>query len=186
MRCFVAIDIDEAVREDVRRLQETMRQEADLKRSEAKWVEPENMHVTLKFLGEVRDQEIAEVCRIVNETAADHGRFSLEIEGVGTFGRPARVVWSGMSGEADLVALQKDLDGRLAEAGWPSENKEFTAHLTLCRVKSTRAGKVLHGVVARHAAERLGTVFVDSICVYRSDLMSTGPVHTVISRSMLT
>ena len=162
MRCFIAVDIDEAVRDDIGRMQDEIRQKADLKRSEAKWVEPENMHLTLKFLGEVRDQEIAEVCRIVSETAADHGRFSLEVEGVGTFGRPARVVWAGVGEEADLNALQKDLDGRLADAGWPKDAREFAAHLTLCRVKSAcrqgppRPGRRTCRRPLRHGLRRCG------------------------------
>jgi 2'-5' RNA ligase len=185
MRCFIAIDIDETVRGDIAQLQETLQPQADIKRSEAKWVEPENIHLTLKFLGEVRDQDITEVCRIVNDTAAEHAPFAVEVEGVGTFGRPARVVWAGVSEAQELVVLQKDLDERLAEAGWHKDEKKFSAHLTLCRIKSARAGKVLQHAVEGQATKRLGTVFVDSICVYRSDLTSTGPVYTLISRNML-
>ncbi|MBE0535825.1 MAG: RNA 2',3'-cyclic phosphodiesterase [Phycisphaerae bacterium] len=185
MRCFIAVDIDEAVRDEIADVQDALRRQSDLKRSEAKWVEPANIHLTLKFLGEVRDQDICEVCRIVNEAAADHGRFSIEAEGVGTFGRPARVVWAGISESQDLIALQEDIEQRLDEAGWPKEDKKFSAHLTLCRVKNVRAGKVLQEAVAGQADSRLGTVFVDSVCVYRSDLEKSGPVYTVISRSML-
>jgi len=185
MRCFIAVDIDEAMREEIARLQDDLQQKTSLKRSEAKWVEPENIHLTLKFLGEVRDQEISEICRIVEGTAADYERFSLEIEGVGTFGSPARVLWAGLRDKPVLDTLQEHLEERLANAGWPRENKKFNPHLTLCRIKSAHAGKVLQKTVQAKATEPLGTVFIDSICVYKSDLTNKGPVYTLISRSML-
>ena len=102
MRCFIAVDIDGGVRSGIADLQDELRRTADLKKSEVKWVDPGNIHLTLKFLGEVRDREISDVCRIVGEVAEKHKRFSVEIENVGTFGRPVRVVWAGVNDAGDL------------------------------------------------------------------------------------
>jgi len=186
MRCFIAIDTDRATRDALARLQERLRQEAQLRRTDAKWVSPENIHLTLKFLGEVADTDINDICRIVADTAADHERFTVGAVNIGSFGRPVRVVWVGIDDDAGrLVKLQHDLEQRLAQAGWPEEPKRFHGHLTLCRVKNTRAGRVLANVLNRHDPVDAGTIFVDSICVYRSDLTPQGPVYTLVSRSSM-
>ncbi|MCD6392578.1 MAG: RNA 2',3'-cyclic phosphodiesterase [Planctomycetes bacterium] len=185
MRCFIAIDIDEAARSRIEELAEQLQQEAQLGKSGIKWVATENIHLTLKFLGEVRDAEIAEVCRIVADTAGDHERFAVEAANVGSFGRPPRVVWVGINDSGDLAKLQKDLDGRLADAGWPTDQKQFHGHLTLCRVKNTHAGKVLGDVLRRREPVSVGTIFVDSLCVYSSDLTPAGAVYALVSRSSM-
>lgn len=185
MRCFIAVDIDDCVRSEIADLQDQLRRAADLKKSDAKWVDPENIHLTLKFLGEVKDQEISDVCRIVSEVAEKHRRFSVEIENIGTFGRPARVVWAGVNDAGDLADLQGDLDGRLGQTGWPQDRKRFSGHLTLCRVKNARAGKYMHQLVSSWDTVRLGSVSIDSIYVYRSDLTKEGPIYTVVSSSSL-
>jgi len=185
MRCFIAIDIDEAARSRIEELAEQLQQEAQLGKSGIKWVATENIHLTLKFLGEVRDAEIAEVCRIVADTAGDHERFAVEAANVGSFGRPPRVVWVGINDSGDLAKLQKDLNGRLADAGWPTDQKQFHGHLTLCRVKNTHAGKVLGDVLRRREPVSVGTIFVDSLCVYSSDLTPAGAVYALVSRSSM-
>ncbi len=185
MRCFIAIDIDEATRSRIEELQEQLQREAQLREFDAKWVVPKSIHLTLKFLGEVRDSEIAEVCRIVADTAGDHERFAVEAANVGSFGRPPRVVWVGINDSDGLAKLQKDLDGRLADAGWPTDRKQYHGHLTLCRVKNTHAGKVLADVLKHQEPVSVGTIFADSLCVYSSDLKSTGAVYALVSRSSM-
>ncbi len=185
MRCFIAIDIDEATRSRIEELQEQLQREAQFGKSDAKWVAPENIHLTLKFLGEVRDADIAEVCRIVADTAGDHERFAVEAANVGSFGRPPRVVWVGIDDAGNLAKLQKDLDERLADAGWPTDQKQFHGHLTLCRVKNTQAGKMLANVLKHQEPVSVGTIFVDSLCVYSSDLTAAGAVYALVSRSSM-
>ena len=185
MRCFIAVDIDGGVRSGIAELQGELRRTADLNASEIKWVDPGNIHLTLKFLGEVRDNEISDVCRIVGEVAEKHKRFSVEIENVGTFGRPVRVVWAGVNDAGDLVDLQGDLDGRLGQAGWPQDRKQFSGHLTLCRVKSARASRCMQEIVGDWDEVSLGSVAIDSVYVYRSDLTNEGPIYTVVSSSSL-
>jgi 2'-5' RNA ligase len=185
VRCFIAVDIDRGVRRGIADLQDGLRRAVDLNASEVKWVDPENIHLTLKFLGEVRDREINDVCRIVGEVAEKHRRFSIDIENVGTFGRPVRVVWAGVNDAGDLADLQGDLDERLGEAGWAQDRKQFKGHLTLCRVKSARASKSMQEIVAAWDEVRLGSVVIYSVYVYRSDLTNEGPIYTVVSSSSL-
>ncbi len=183
MRCFIAIDIDEATRDRIEELQEQLRRQSELKESDAKWVAPGNIHLTLKFLGEVRDADIAEVCRIVADVAGDHERFAVEAANVDSFGRPPRVVWVGVDDAGGLAKLQKDLDERLADAGWPKDQKQFHGHLTLCRAKNAKASKAIGNVLKHQGPVSVGTIFVDSLCVYGSDLTPKGPVYALVSRS---
>jgi 2'-5' RNA ligase len=140
MRVFIAIDIDKQIRAGLSRLQQQLQNKANVKKSDVKWVEPNNIHLTLKFLGEIKDEQAVDVCNIVKEVAGIHQSFELSVESVGCFGgRSARVLWVGLGeGSNNLLQLQKDLDEQLALADWPPESREFTGHLTLCRVKTQR------------------------------------------------
>ncbi len=184
MRVFIAIDIEETIRRDLSDLQTRIAKAADIHRSDAKWVDPENMHLTLKFLGEIKDTESVEVCRITEEVANRHERFEMDIESVGAFG--TRVLWVGIGRGADrLLQLQSDLEQRLAQAGWPPENRPFTGHLTLCRIRAPRAGKKLAAVAKEYENHSVGTSTVDTVTVYQSELTPKGPLYTALDTCAL-
>lgn len=185
MRLFVALDMDAGVLERLADFQKKLRRQTALSGREVKWVRPEQMHLTLKFLGAVEDKDITRVCAIVQETAARVEAFEMTCRGVGVFGRPARVVWAGVDGGKPLDLLQRQLDERFTQAGWPVENRAFSAHLTLCRVKSAAAGRVLAAAIAPFEQEVFGSVWADSVAVYESRLSSAGPEYSVVSRTML-
>jgi len=182
MRVFIAIDIDKQIRAGLSRLQQQLQNKANVKRSDVKWVEPDNIHLTLKFLGEIKDEQSVDVCNIVKEVAGIHSSFELAVESVGCFGgRSARILWVGLGeGSDSLLQFQKDLDEQLALAGWPPESREFTGHLTLCRVKNPKAGARLAEIIENYRDFKLGTTPVDSVYVYQSQLTPSGPVYTVL------
>ena len=185
MRIFIAVDIDEPVRRRIGEIQRELVEATGLRKGPVKWVRPEQIHLTLKFLGEVADNAIRDVCRIAEETARRHGPFDLEVRGLGTFGRPARVLWAGMQVIDDLAALQQDLESLLEAAGWKRENRAFAAHLTLCRIKNSYAGRRLAEAIGQYESTFIGPVSVDDIVVYESQLTSAGPVYTAVCRSKL-
>ena len=187
MRCFIAIDINEAVRKGIGALQRELMGKVRLGKGDVKWVEPENIHLTLKFLGEIEDNQLATVCEISKQVAALHKNFTLDIETVGSFGgKSAKVVWVGAGKGADeLIAMQKDLDDRLEEAGYPKEEREFSAHLTLCRVRNPKAGFKLADVCKTFADYKLGSISVDAVRVYQSQLTPAGPIYTVLGNYKL-
>ena len=82
MRVFIAIDINEEIRASIRALQGELMREAGIGKREVKWVEPTNIHLTLKFLGEIRDEEITDVCKIVESVVGRHSNFKLSIESI--------------------------------------------------------------------------------------------------------
>ena len=145
MRLFIAIDIDKNNKNALRVLQRQLQSKVDIKKSDAKWVDPDNIHLTLKFLGEVKDAKVVEICNIVENVARRHKSFDLDLESVGYFGgRSAKVLWVGTgAGSDNLHQLQKELDEQLAMTGWPQDTREFNGHLTLCRIRNPKVGMKL-------------------------------------------
>ena len=180
MRCFVAIEIPEDIRTDLVALQKELAGRVDVHRGDVKWVEPEGMHLTLKFLGEVPDNQIVDVCNITKEVADRRAAFDLAIKEVGTFGgRSARVLWVGAGLECpELLDVQKDLEEQLDQAGWPREARPFSGHLTLCRIRNSKAGEKLAELAKEYKDFDLGTVRAGSMTVFESQLRPQGPMYT--------
>ena len=187
MRCFIAIDIKEQIRAALGDLQREIARQADIKRAEVKWVRPEAMHLTLKFLGEIGDTQAVDVCNLVGDVVSQHQNFELEVQQVGFFGgRSARVLWVGAGRDcAALRQLQQDLEERLGAAGWPPEARKFTGHLTLCRVRNARAGARLAQMTGQYEDFRVGTMWADAVSVYQSQLTRQGPIYTVLGKYRL-
>ncbi len=187
MRCFIAIDISEEIKAQLADLQQELAGSVDIRKGDVKWVRPEAMHLTLKFLGEIRDADVMEICRIVKEVAGRHRAFDFAVKEVGHFGgRSARVLWVGAGQQCEpLSALQQDLEEQLAEAGWPKEARKFSAHLTLCRVRNTKAGTRLAEATGQFRDFDLGAVRAGSVCVYESKLTPQGPIYTCLGNYRL-
>ena len=176
MRTFIAIDLEpglKTVLQDlIRKLQRTG--------ADVRWTRAEGLHLTLKFLGEVPDNRVAQVCNVVKEVAARHPAFDFNVKEVGTFGgRSARVLWVGAGLQSpDLLKLQEDLEEQLEQAGWPKEGRQFSGHLTLCRIRNAKAGEKLAKLAEQYTEYDLATIRADSVCVYESQLRPEGPIYT--------
>jgi 2'-5' RNA ligase len=188
MRCFIAIDIEEKIRKALGDIQKQLIEKTDVRKGEVKWVKPDNIHLTLKFMADIDDEQVAEVSEIAKQIALAHKSFDIDVESVGTFGgRSIKVVWVGIGkGVEALKALQKDLEEQLAEMGYPPEEREFSAHLTLCRVVSQRAGFKLVETAKQLEHFKLGTVNANALCFYQSQLTPQGPVYTLLDSFKLT
>lgn len=187
MRCFIAINIPENMKKAMVSLQQKLSAASGIRPSDVKWVNTNAMHMTLKFLGEVEDTKVADVCNIVKEAVSMHKSFELDIESVGYYGgNVANVLWVGIGeGIGDLKSLQKDIEESLALEGWPEENREFSGHLTLCRIKNSKAGAKLAKLSEEYKSFKLGDISVDLVTVYQSQLMPKGPVYTVLGNYKL-
>jgi 2'-5' RNA ligase len=183
MRCFIAIEIDEEIQTALAALQKDLIRGVDIRKGDVKWVHSNAMHLTLKFLGEVRDNQIVEVCNIAKEVAESHNAFDLSIGQVGHFGGDsARVLWVGAGLDcAALLGLQQDLEERLDLAGWPKENRKFSGHLTLCRIRNAAAGFKLARLTEKYKDFDLGAIRCDTITVFESRLTPDGPIYASLS-----
>lgn len=185
MRLFAAIEIDDQVRQRIAKVQNHLKQELNLSGHEVKWVRPDQIHLTLKFLGEVPDKIITKVCDVVTRTAGQFSGFEFEIAGVGVFGDPARVVWAGCKPCQPMMKLQQQLEEEFSQLGWDRESRPFSGHLTLCRVKNSAAGRKLAAAVENLNDEMFGTVPVQAVRLLESRLSSAGPEYTVVCTAPL-
>jgi len=185
LRTFIAIDLGQAIRLRCVALQDTLAQTG----AEVKWVEPENLHLTLLFLGEVDDRQIPTLCRAVADCCSGHEAFPLRVGTVGCFPNPRRprTVWVGVTeGKEAVCALHEALEPPLLALGcYRREDRQFTPHTTLGRIRGERAIPALAMALGKHAGWQAGTTEVREVLVLSSELMPQGPIYTVLSRAKL-
>lgn len=184
-RTFVAIEIDEAVR---RRAAELVARLA-AGTSDVRWVEPHNMHLTLKFLGEVPLERVPRICEVVQEGCDEVRPFALQVVGAGAFPHPGRprTLWLGVGeGEPSAAMLEKAIDRRLRKLGFRGEKRKFKAHLTIGRVRRSGPGLVELSRLLREQAEfDAGTTAVQLVTVFASELTGDGPIYTPLGHADL-
>jgi 2'-5' RNA ligase len=182
MRLFIAIDINEDVRKAIANLQQQLKDK--MKNGNGlKWVAPENMHLTLKFLGETEENKIDEIIAAIEIACADKKTFDFSLSSLGTFGRPAKVLWLGCEKpNSGLVKLAGDLDISLNELGLEKEDRPFSAHLTLGRIKDSGVDKNLRQLLKNWPPPQIPQITADSVCLYKSQLTQDGPVYTLLKK----
>lgn len=180
MRAFVAIPIDEPVRDELVRAVDPLKRAG----ADVRWVSRENLHVSLKFLGDLDD---AQADRLRNLLRAERAATRpLEVRGLGRFpprGAP-RVVWAGCRG--DLAPLARAVERAAEAVGVPPEDRDFTAHVTLGRVKSATNARALSDRIAAAADQPFGSQTLRALVLYKSTLTPDGPVYEELETFALT
>lgn len=177
IRSFLAAELPKTILERIAQLQ------GELKESkvDVRWVKPENIHLTLKFFGDIEESRVDEIVETVAESVRSRSPFPLQVRGMGAFPhlKDPRVVWVGLIDERGVLApLQKEMERRLEALGFPSEGRSFQPHLTIGRLKSSRGKDELIWRIERHLDDPFGTFEVDKVVLFRSDLRPTGPIYT--------
>ncbi len=186
VRAFIAVPVPEAARQAIGSLVEELRR----RRPEAgvRWVRPEGLHLTLRFLGQTRVDRLPALREVIGEVASRHAPFDLEVSGGGAFPtlRRPRVLWLGVRRGAELLtALAADLDGQLAPLGWEPEGRPYSAHLTLARTDQGPAAAAMAAVLVE-AAARLELLWrVEEVILYESHLERAGARYVVLERAPL-
>jgi 2'-5' RNA ligase len=207
-RAFVAVEIPKAIRAKAAELIESLSGTA----ADVKWVETHNLHLTLKFLGEVHENELFEVCRAVERGAAQVEPFELVVQGAGAFPNTARprTVWLGASeGAEPMIRLHDAVEAELAELGYREEHRRFQVHLTIGRVRggengkrgsrpygrrgssaggdrSSEAGIAALGELLQLQADFIaGCMTVERASVFSSTLTSDGPIYESLVTAQL-
>lgn len=184
MRAFIAVELPGAVKSALVRLQ------GSLMPSEhpfVKWVDPDGIHLTLKFLGNIAAGRIPELTKAISEAARGMAPFRLELGSLGAFPnlRAPRVIWVGLGGEiASLITLQKNIESALISLGFAPEDRAFSPHLTLGRVRertSPSERRRLGEVVASLKAEAISPFRVDSLSLMRSRLTREGAFYNCLA-----
>lgn len=182
IRAFIAVILPPAVRQALGAL--AARQAAQVPPGSVRWVKPEAMHLTVRFLGDTAVAALPQLEAAMDSAAAAQDLFELHTQGFGCFPhcRRPRVLWAGLAGDlAAMVALKRSLDTRLVPLGWPPEERAFSPHLTLGRVKD---GQALQDQRWPENVPEL-PIAVTGLTLIRSDLRPEGPQYTVLHHSPL-
>lgn len=181
IRAFIAISLTPEV---YQRLDEVSRQlQGRIPAGAVRWVAVKNIHLTIKFLGDVQATNLQKIQQVLQAEVSHHPAFELAVSGAGAFPsqRKVRVVWVGVEAPPALNALQHGVEMQMASLGYAPEERAFSPHLTLGRVARMvtagdlqRIGDVLEGI----QVGLLGKVVVQTVHLYRSDLQPSGSVYT--------
>ena len=178
MRLFVAVHLSDEVRERLAVVQHRLQGV----RADVSWVRPGNIHLTLKFLGEVEPARLDPIRAALAEAARASEPCEAAVAGVGSFGgRIPRVVWAGIAQGAEaLTALAGRVDAAMAGVGFPRESRPFSAHLTLGRVRSSRNAAEFLGALRAEARADFGATRVTAFSLMESQLNPKGSIYTAI------
>jgi 2'-5' RNA ligase len=176
-RVFIAVHLDEALRQEIVHLEERLRQAG----APLRWIASGNLHFTVRFLGEITPAQLAQVRLATREAAAGTPPFRLTLEGVGAFPSLARpqVIWVGVrEGGEHLAAISARLDEALAHHRFPRERRPFVAHLTITRLKHQRRWGEIVRALSGFKEVPVGTQQVNSLAIMESHLHPKGARYT--------
>ena len=179
LRCFIAIEIPEAIRGAIVSSIDSLKKAG----ADVKWVSPENIHITLQFLGETEEARIPLIKETLDKILLTYSPFYIKIAGVGCFpdSRRPRVIWVGAEEAQPVINLHGDIARGMADLGYREEERNFTPHLTIGRVKSNRNVRGLTGKIVEIREVRFSGFEVRNITLMKSELRPSGPIYSSLA-----
>ncbi len=184
VRCFLAINLSTETHDFLAASVKTWHTQY---RKQVRWVRPENCHLTLKFLGEVKESLVAKIEKNVSVAASSHVPFELELSSPGVFPNPRfpRVLWIGLKGETGkLKQLQNSLETALEPLGFEPEKKGFVPHVTVGRIKARRGFMLDINDFLKSEVPPIRSS-INAVNLYQSILKPSGPIYKVLSTFQL-
>src|SRR5438132_4676444 len=177
MRLFVALEVPSTVRENLASLLQSLRAVS----RQTRWVRLENLHVTLKFIGEVPETKLAGICGALAGVRCEH-LVTLDFRGLGFFPneKHPRVFWAGIVASPNLKTLAADIDGAAEKLGIPREQRPFSPHLTLARFEPPRLPEKLRAVIQENAGRDFGSLRTSGFHLIESKLKSSAAEYTTV------
>lgn len=176
IRAFIALEISDEARGEVARLEKELK----ISGADVKWVMPESMHLTLKFLGNIPEEKIPVLSRRLDEITSVNAPFEATLHDLGVFPKwdHPRVVWVGLFEGADRVtAIAAQVEEAMAGEGFAKEERKFSPHITIGRVRTTKnkdkLKRIAEGIAVKPVTSR-----ISGIILFRSELSSAGSVYT--------
>jgi 2'-5' RNA ligase len=187
-RAFIPIELPEDMQDRLDQVISHLKE--NLPEVHVRWVPAKNIHLTLKFLGDVSDANYEILTKILMAEAATHRSFEFSIGGLGAYpnNRRPRVIWVGVQAPNEMLMLQRGIDAETARLGYASEKREFSPHLTLGRVSRNASARDIRSIsqlLDKSEVGFLGVARVDEICLYRSELKPGGAVYTRLFTAQL-
>ena len=185
IRTFIAIELPAKIIDGLKEIQDELKDGTN----KVTWVKPENIHLTIKFLGDIAADKIDSIAGLLESAAAKSHSFDISVKGVGgfpTIDNP-RVLWVGIEeGNVNLSALYNNIEYALSAIDFAKEERPFKPHLTLGRIKFLKDKKGLKERIERFKDTTLGEYMVDGICLFQSRLTTEGAVHIKLEKIELT
>ncbi len=181
MRLFVAIQIPEAIRSDMARWTRTLTHEIPDPKNRLHWVKKDQFHLTLKFLGETRDDRLPALSQALRSASNDNDSFSLSLSKVGHFG--GRVVWLGLkTGMDEASQLANSIDAACAALSFDRENRPFQPHITLARSKINPGTILLKSLSPSVAEQTFGPFAATEVSLVQSTLTPNGAIYKTLAQ----
>lgn len=188
MRAFIAIELPQEIKNRLTEIQNLLKKSG----ADVKWVKPENIHLTLKFLGEIDKEKLIKIVEIIEDTAGNNAPFQIRLFSLGAFPKIEfpRVIWIAIDkGDKETKRLAKELEEKIEKLGIPIEKRGFSSHITIGRVRSLlnkdRLAKVLKESENYFGGENI-EFGARKITLFKSTLSSSGPVYEVLKEVNLT
>jgi 2'-5' RNA ligase len=177
MRLFVALEIPSTVRENLAELLKSLRSMSP----QTRWVRPENLHVTLKFIGEVSEARLVGIRNALVRVRSNQP-VTLEFRDLGFFPneRHPRVLWAGIEASPNLKVLAADIDIAVEKLGIPREQRPFSPHLTLARFEPPRLPEKLRPAIQESAGRDFGSLRTNRFHLIESKLKPSGAEYTTL------
>ena len=182
IRTFIAVNLAAPVIEEIAKVRSVL-QDA---KGDIRWTRLEGLHLTLKFLGDIERNQVEPILMVLRETMCNQFPLHIVAQGLGAFPnlRRPRVLWVGLSGEG-LQEMSEAIETALMPLDFPPEEREFTPHLTLGRVRSLRGWEHVLAEAKEYEHLRFGESIVDHVTLYQSELRPDGAVYTVLGSAPL-
>jgi len=183
IRAFIAVNISEEIHNNLAKLIKELKER--LCQSPVRWVPVENIHLTIKFLGDVSVSNLDLLNKILAAEAKQHSPFEFSVGKLGAFPskRRPRVIWVGVEAPSELLDLQRGIENETTRLGYSRENRPFSAHLTLGRVSrkvNSQEIQVIGDVLCNCKVSYLGSACVQEIHLYKSDLHPSGASYRTL------
>ncbi|MCD4830830.1 MAG: RNA 2',3'-cyclic phosphodiesterase [Anaerohalosphaeraceae bacterium] len=184
MRCFVAIDITAQAKEAIAIAQSDLQKKLKLKTGSIRWTLPEQMHLTLKFLGELGQNDVEKIGRLLPGIVAGREAFEIEMGVLGFFGMPVKVLFAEAAEEnVRLNSLQTNIENVLASEGFARENRPFRSHLTLGRIKNGTRDRKLKDAIINYGPLAIPAFRANAVCLYQSQLTPEKAIYTLLNKT---
>lgn len=184
IRTFVAIELPENIRSDIRKLQHAF----SAYQFNIRWVKLRNMHLTLKFIGDVNPVHVKTIGDVLADIVGQNAVFELLPRGMGVFPniRHPQILWTGVAGQMDaLRCLHRSVEIALDPLGFTAESRPFTGHLTIGRIKKRIDPKRLADALRTHQGFASDPFAVERLMLFKSDLKKNGPIYTKLREMRL-
>jgi len=183
LRSFIAIELPETVKSALLEFQQGLKKCG----ADVRWVRPDSIHLTLKFLGDIKENDVDGIVKIIEGACRKYSAFDVEVGEAGAFPnkKSPRVLWVGVHGNEALIKLQGEIEDGMAFLGFEKEERKFSPHLTLGRFRSLREKDALMEEIESYKDNSFGLMEVKSISLMKSELSPAGAKYTRVAEVAL-